>query len=71
MPNHITNEIRVIGGTNKQRLDFIRAITNKKGLIDFNTICRRPKSIEMEEKQSYQAHGLCNGGRNSLRPHVR
>ncbi|MCX0815744.1 hypothetical protein JDS23_21215 [Escherichia coli] len=49
MPNHITNEIRVIGGTNKQRLDFIRVITNKKGLIDFNTICRRPKSIEMEE----------------------
>lgn len=43
MPNHVTNEIRVVGGTNKQRLAFIRAITNKFGLIDFNNICKRPK----------------------------
>lgn len=46
MPNHVTNEIRVVGGTNKQRLAFIRAITNKFGLIDFNNICKRPKSTD-------------------------
>lgn len=49
MPNHVTNEIRVIGGTNKQRLAFIRAVTNKRGLIDFNNICRRPKDLNIEE----------------------
>lgn len=49
MPNHVTNEIRVIGGTNKQRLAFIRSITNKRGLIDFNNITRMPKSMRIDE----------------------
>lgn len=49
MPNHITNEIRVVGGTNKQRLAFIRSITNKRGLIDFNNITRMPKSMHIDE----------------------
>lgn len=49
MPNHVTNQIRVIGGTNKQRLAFIRAITNKRGQIDFNSITRMPKSMHIDE----------------------
>lgn len=49
MPNHVRNEIRVIGGSNKQRLAFIRSITNKRGLIDFNNITRMPKSMHIEE----------------------
>lgn len=49
MPNHVTNEIRVIGGTNKQRLAFIRSITNKRGNIDFNNIARMPKSLMIDE----------------------
>lgn len=49
MPNHVTNEIRVIGGTNKQRLAFIRSITNKRGNIDFNNISRMPKSLMIDE----------------------
>lgn len=49
MPNHITNEIRIVGGTNKQRLAFIRAVTNKHGRIDFNNITRMPKSMHIEE----------------------
>lgn len=49
MPNHITNEIRVIGGSNKQRVEFIRSITNKYGRIDFNNITRMPKSMLIDE----------------------
>lgn len=49
MPNHITNEIRVVGGTNKERLAFIRSITNKRGLIDFNNITRMPNSMHIDE----------------------
>ncbi|MGM3172524.1 hypothetical protein [Dickeya lacustris] len=49
MPNHITNEIKVLGGTNKERFAFIRAITNKRGLIDFNNITAMPKSMDIEE----------------------
>lgn len=49
MPNHVTNEIHVIGGTNKQRLAFIRTITNKRGNIDFNNISRMPKSLMIDE----------------------
>lgn len=49
MPNHITNEIRVVGGTNKERLAFIRSITNQFGRIDFNNITRMPKSMHIEE----------------------
>ncbi|MFJ5427723.1 hypothetical protein ACIPUP_00955 [Pectobacterium actinidiae] len=49
MPNHITNEIKVLGGTNKERLAFIRSITNKHGLIDFNNITKMPKSMNIDE----------------------
>ncbi|EKY4261362.1 hypothetical protein QHC53_003505 [Salmonella enterica] len=52
MPNHVTNEVRVLGGTNKQRLAFLKAVTNKYGLFDFNTVCRRPKSMEIEESSA-------------------
>lgn len=49
LPNHITNEIRVVGGTNKQRVGFIRGVTNKYGRIDFNNITRMPKSLLIDE----------------------
>lgn len=49
MPNHITNEILVIGGTKKQRADFIRKVTNKHGHIDFDKIIRMPKSMMIDE----------------------
>lgn len=49
MPNHVTNEIHVIGGTNKQRLSFIKKVTNKYGWFDFNKIRQRPKSMDIEE----------------------
>ncbi|ECC9197245.1 hypothetical protein EWF37_20045 [Salmonella enterica subsp. enterica] len=62
MPNHVTNEIRVVGGTNKQRLAFIRAITNKFGLIDFNNICKRPKSMDIEESGAVEAMATAIAG---------
>ncbi|EDX6252117.1 hypothetical protein CSN65_003677 [Salmonella enterica subsp. diarizonae] len=62
MPNHVTNEIRVVGGTNKQRLAFIRAITNKFGLIDFNNICKRSKSMDIEEICAVEAMATAIAG---------
>jgi hypothetical protein len=49
MPNHVTNEVRVVGGTNKERAAFIRSITDKFGRIDFNNITRMPKSMHIDE----------------------
>jgi len=54
MPNHVTNEVRVIGGTNKERAAFIRAITNKYGRIDFNNITRMPRSMHIDESSDVE-----------------
>lgn len=54
MPNHVTNELTVIGGTCKERAEFIRAITNKYGRIDFNNITRMPKSMHIDESSDVE-----------------
>ncbi|ORM72401.1 hypothetical protein HA48_14695 [Pantoea wallisii] len=54
MPNHITNEVTVIGGTNKERAAFIRSVTNKYGRIDFNNITRMPKSMHIDESSDVE-----------------
>lgn len=64
MPNHVTNEIRVIGGTNKQRLAFIRAITNKQGRIDFNNITRMPKSMNIDESSWVEMYASAIAGQH-------
>ncbi|EDT5022270.1 hypothetical protein AHN18_004025 [Salmonella enterica subsp. enterica] len=63
MPNHVTNEISVIGGSNKQRLAFIRAITNKHGLLDFNNITRMPKSMHIDESSDVEKMATAIAGK--------
>lgn len=67
MPNHVTNQIRVIGGTSKQRLAFIRAVTNKSGRIDFNSITRMPKSMMIDESSWVEMYASAIAGRHMSR----
>lgn len=71
MPNHITNEVKVIGGTNKERLAFIRSITNKYGRIDFNNITRMPKSMRIEESNHVEEMASAIAGVQMARYSIR
>lgn len=63
MPNHITNEVTVIGGTCKERAAFIRAVTNKYGRIDFNNITRMPKSMHIDESSDVETMSSAIAGK--------
>lgn len=47
MPNHITNEI-LVKGTRKSVAKAIKSMIGYQGLIDFNSVLKMPKSLNIE-----------------------
>lgn len=52
MPNHITNKLIVSGGTAKERVDFIKAVTNKHGFFSLNSIIPMPRQLRIDESSA-------------------
>ena len=49
MPNHVTNELRIISGSAKRRAAIFKSIINEHGRFDFNKVIPMPASLNVTE----------------------
>ncbi|EQC2673762.1 TPA: hypothetical protein ACPZJO_003307 [Yersinia enterocolitica] len=49
MPNHVTNELRIISGSPKRIAAIFKSIINEHGRFDFNKVIPRPDSLNVSE----------------------